>query len=246
MSDATFICRCEYIGKDKWKLDLLANAKPILFNTEMVRAILEGRKTVSRRVIKPQPPKNAHSVLDWDDEYQTVDFLCSEIRHDGVSKFAYTSKAPFWPGDTLYVKETFCAYEKQDIIYGVKYAYKADATPYSERARKDFGYKWRPSIHMPREAARIFLRVKSVGVERLQNMTEEDAVAEGFEAIKCEHPCGCPCTDCMDTGYLEPAMLGFVETWNSTIKPKDCALYGWEASPWVWVIGFERINKEEI
>lgn len=82
-----------------------------------------------------------------------------------------------------------------------------------------------------------------VRVERLQDMTEADAFAEGFEAIVCNHPCGIPCTDCMNTGYLEPAMVGFVDTWNSTIKPADRDLYGWEANPWVWVIEFERCEK---
>lgn len=99
---------------------------------------------------------------------------------------------------------------------------------------------------MPKEAARLFLRVTDVRVERLQNMTEEDAFAEGFEPVMCDHPDGWPCTDCLNTGVLEPAMLGFVETWNETIKKSDLPLYGWDANPWIWVIEFERISKEKI
>lgn len=203
--------------------------KPILFNTDMVRAILEGRKTVTRRVVKPQPEKAPIPIPD--EEYWLVCFTgnenCSSI------------KPPYRPGDILYVREAWTAWSR---TYGTipRILYKADRCTDAEKI------KWRPSIYMPRKAARIFMRVTEVRVERLQDMSEADAIAEGFEPVVCDHPCGCPCTDCMDTGYLEPAILGFVETWNSTIKPADRALYGWEANPWVWVIVFERINREEV
>lgn len=196
--------------------------KPILFNTDMVRAILEDRKTETRRVVKPQP--NMFTI------------------RSGI-------KMPYRPGDILYVRETW-------TIWNGNYEYKADVDdgygPFCSSCIKDICtggcngvLKWRPSIHMPREAARIFLRVRDVRLERLQDITEAEAVKEGFEAILCDHTCGYPCTDCMNTGYLEPAMLGFVETWNNTIKPADRALYGWDANPYVWVIEFERISKEE-
>ena len=80
--------------------------KPILFNTEMVRAILEGRKLVTRRVVKPQPP-NAHDILDFDEEDNSFDFLCGMIADNCFIDFAYTAKAPYRPGDILYVRETF-------------------------------------------------------------------------------------------------------------------------------------------
>lgn len=92
---------------------------------------------------------------------------------------------------------------------------------------------WRPSIHMPKEAARIFLRVMDVRVERLQQITEEQAEAEGCQAYANWE------------GSMVPAIVSFSDVWNSTIKPADQALYGWNANPWVWVIGFERIGKEE-
>lgn len=142
-------------------------------------------------------------------------------------------------------------------MWNGNYEYKADVDdgygPFCSSCTLDIctgdcnrALKWHPSIHMPREAARLFLRVTDVRVERLQDITEEQAVKEGFEAIPCNHPGGYPCTDCMNTGYLEPAMLGFVETWDSAIKKADRALYGWESNPWVWVIGFEKISKKEV
>ena len=206
--------------------------KPILFNTDMVRAILDGRKTVTRRAVKPQPD-GAHTVIDRDEFLHTFEMLCGNGGADGVFRdWIEAVKAPYWPGDILYVMETWCLLDADHMIDGVKYAYKANATPESERVRKDYDYKWRPSIHMPREAARIFLRVKGVRVERLRDITEEQAAKEGFEAYY------------SDSGHYEPAMIGFLETWDSTIKPADRALYGWDANPWVWVINFERIHED--
>lgn len=200
----------------------MSKIKPILFNTDMVRAILEGRKTVTRRVVKPQPEfsiladrKGRMPLSYWVDNERWV-------------------KPPYQPGDILYVREPYCQYEKRHIIDGVKYAYKANATPESERARKDFGYKWRPSIHMPREAARIFLRVTDVRVERLQNITDEEAVREGCGKLPCE-----------DWVECRTKRENFSGIWDTTIKPKDRALYGWVANPYVWRIAFERCEKAD-
>ena len=192
--------------------------KPILFNTDMVRAILEGRKTVTRRVVKPQPP-NAHDILDFDEENNSFDFLCGMIADNCFIDFAYTAKAPYRPGDILYVRETW------QNGFGGTYLYKADAeydlfmTPEGKLVSD---IPWRSSIYMPREAARIFLWVTNVRVERLQEIDDDGIVSEGL-AI------GDP----------------FDELWDSTIKKADRALYGWEADPWVWVIEFERISREE-
>ena len=121
--------------------------------------------------------------------------------------------------------------------------------------------KWHPSIHMPKEAARIFLRVTHVWIERLQEITDEEAIKEG---VPDEWPMAeIYCPECRGEGLigsLHPVSLGYMEIdcphcekavsrfanlWNSTIKPADLATYGWEANPWVWVIEFERISKEE-
>ena len=189
--------------------------KPILFNTNMVRAILEGRKTVTRRVVKPQPegaPIPVPNEKYWLGRFAGDD-KCRAI------------KSSYRPGDILYVRETF--FEHKSHFY-----YKADGK-HEILAMLGITFKWRPSIHMPREAARIFLRVTDVRVERLQEITEEQGILEGFEAYH------------SDSGYYEPATLGFVETWDSTIKKTDHALYGWDANPWVWVIEFERCEKPE-
>ena len=181
------------------------NILPILFNTEMVRAILEGRKTVTRRVVTPQPPAGVTQLYHG----------AAPGRWRSPGKDVWVEiRAPYQPGDILWVRETWAAWSP---TYGTepRLIYKADDNVPS-------GVKWNPSIHMPREAARIFLRVTGVRVERLQKIDDAGVVAEGLEI-------GC---------YFD-------ELWNSTIKPKDRPTYGWDANPWVWVIEFERISKEE-
>ena len=223
--------------------------KPILFNTDMVRAILEGRKTVTRRVVKPQPKSHiAYACMGdglgkwgypgkdawkyWDDE--------SFRLPDGISqdelKRLWTP--PCNTGDILYVRETwaFDTGDDGDEIGTGCFAYKADDLHHPD-------CKWRPSIHMPKEAARLFLRVKSVLVERLQDITEEQARAEGAIPF-------CISVDSEDTPDSErtwhevgPAIPDFIRIWDSTIRPDDLFLYGWDANPWVWVIEFERCEK---
>lgn len=206
--------------------------KPILFNTEMVRAILEGRKLVTRRVVKPQPP-NAHDILDFDEEDNSFDFLCGMIADNCFIDFAYTAKAPYRPGDILYVRETWCKTDCFGLQDG--YVYKANDNSILEQT--GFIPKWRPSIHMPREAARIFLRVESVRVERLQNVTDEQAKKEGAEEWLV--------ASTRDWDKNPDYILSFRYIWNHTVKKAYRALYGWDANPWVWVIEFERISREE-
>lgn len=194
--------------------------KPILFNTNMVRAILDGRKTVTRRAVK----YTTHDIYKlacanglW---YQTYDpnnppKLLLEWYVKNISKPIYK------PGDILYVRETW---DNEPVTPGGHFRpggvwyYKADGDLRPEA----WCGNWRPSIHMPKDAARIFLRVTNVRVERLQDITDDDISAEGLEI-------GC---------YFD-------ELWNGTIKPADRDKYGWAANPWVWVIDFERISKEE-
>lgn len=224
------------------RAELLQVAKPILFNTDMVMAILDDRKTVTRRVIKPQP-KGAHSIIDCDAEAHTFDMLCGNGGKDGIfADWAEMIKAPFWPDDILYVRETwdnlpvnldgtYCGYDK--------YYYKADGDLRPE------GWKgnWKPSIHMLKRAARIFLRVTDVRVERLQDMPHDGPLKEGI------HFCECPDgftwkqkTD-MQNCYTTP--MGAMEAlWNSTMPRKDLGRYGWDANPWVWVTEFERVEAE--
>lgn len=191
--------------------------KPILFNTDMVRAILEDRKTETRRVVKPQPEKGAHSP------YECVGGRFAFRIGERACTNQYNP--PYHLGDILYVRETW------NRLLG-EWIYKADQKP----GFKNPG-KWRPSIHMPHEAARIFLRVTDVRVERLQEIKNEQAQAEGVKGWMVA-------TD-RDWDKNPNYILAFRHAWNSTIKPADRDLYGWEANPWVWVIEFELISREE-
>lgn len=203
--------------------------KPILFNTEMVKAILARRKTVTRRLIKPQPHNVLYDGILQQGEIEDGDVLLT-LNKDNKTEMLIP---PYQAGDALYVRETWC---KGSLNGGVEqYFYKADDN--------DFHCQWRPSIHMPKGAARIFLRVTEVMVERLQDITTQQTIKEGFMGEPCH--CFCGCTDCCGSGWLEPPIVGFVETWDSIIKKSDLAKYGWDANPWVWVIEFERISKEE-
>ena len=186
--------------------------KPILFNTDMVQAILEGRKTVTRRVVKPQP--DGQPVLMGEDSCWPGYFAIQ-----GTEKVI---RPPYQPGDILWVRETWSPV----AVRPKRFIYKADVA----RGRGEgvgLPIRWHPSIHMPREAARTFLRVTGVRVERLDDMTTDDVFMEGV----------------FPTSTFEHIRDRWHQVWNSTIKPKDRITYGWEANPWVWVIEFERISK---
>ena len=184
---------------------------PILFNTEMVQASLNGRKTCTRRVVKGYIPKEA--------EFGYTTFTpkgcisCRGTFADGYGEKFF--KLPCEPSDILYVRETFIQAAAHTFWY------KADDKSWMS---KDL--LWKPSIHMPKEAARIWLKVTDVRVERLQDIMEDEpgpnnqVVKEGFNY-------GCD----------------FIATWNSTIKKSDFDTYGWDSNPYVWVIEFERCEQ---
>lgn len=207
--------------------------KPISFNTEMVKAILGGRKTQTRRIIKNQPNnvwRRPENEFIHPRTYQPVDGL----QYGGN---VIPAICPFGSiGDTLWVRETWLK-DDDGLFY-----YKADPMPpESEELRVAYGYKWKPSIHMPREACRLFLKVTNVRVERLQEITEDNAKAEGFGTL-CD--CGLKsmvCENCMNTGYSYPPVLDFMECWDSIYALRG---FGSVVNPWVWVIEFEKINKE--
>lgn len=210
--------------------------KPIIFNTEMVRAILDVRKTAMRQVIKPQP-KGAHMVLDYDK--QGCHMLCGGIATTGVlCDWEKYISFPYSMGDILYVQEEYFDYKGH-------LHYKADGK-HIGLEKNGIYFKWDSPVSMPKEAARIFLRVTDMYIERLQDIAETDAIKEGFEPIVCNHPNGLPCTDCLNTGYLEPAMASFYTMWEDDINEADRKIYGWDANPWVWVIEFEIISKEDM
>lgn len=202
---------------------------PILFNTEMVRAILDGRKDATRRIVKGFIPDDA--VWGYTAFTPKGYISCRGTFADGYGEKFF--KLPCEPGDILYVRETW-----KKAPNGYYY--------YEDWQRNDIAdvTKWKPSIHMPKEAARIWLKVTDVRVERLQDIDEDGAVKEGIpwsECRNCKAPFGCDA--CAGEGYDE--IDAFVELWDSTIKKIDLDFYGWNANPWVWVIEFERCEKTE-
>lgn len=122
-----------------------------------------------------------------------------------------------------------------------------DRLDYDTFVHKWFSHngEWKPSLFMPKEAARIWLKVTDVRIERLKNITGDGALREGSQGIRCNHVAlgEHGCTDCMNTGWIEPPQVEFMQIWNSTIKKSDIDRYGWDANPYVWVIEFERCEK---
>ena len=220
--------------------------KGILFNTEMGRAILDGRKSCTRRIVKPQ----------WE-ECPNCKYVHNEYIYDNLAENVYCARcgyplvperrAPYQLGDILYVRETWERFEcwncegdergncpkepKKSVLDKTCGCYMYRAT---DEISGDA--KWHPSIHMPKEAARIWLKVTDVSVERLQNITEDGAKAEGANWKNGKN-----------VGWEEKmwrtAIERFAKIWDSTIKKSDLDRYGWNANPWVWVIEFERCEK---
>ncbi len=219
--------------------------KPILFNTEMVRAILDGRKDATRRIVKGFIPDDA--VWGYTAFTPKGYISCRGTFADGYGEKFF--KLPCEPGDILYVRETWehfeccccegdehgnCYREPQQSVLNKScgcYMYRATDEIYGDA-------RWHPSIHMPKEAARIWLKVTDVRVERLQEITEEGAKKEG--AIDNRGFIHSP-----DNEYdsVHTAREHFAKIWDSTIKKSDINRYGWNANPWVWVIEFERCEK---
>lgn len=229
----------------------MSRVLPILFNTEMVRAILDGRKSCTRRICKDG---NEYTVPD-------MNFYNADRRTYAVHNYAdkkHTDKlsiaersCPICPGDILYVRETWehfeccccegdehgnCYREPQQSALNKScgcYMYRATDEIYGDAM-------WHPSIRMPKEAARIWLKVTDVRVERLQDITEEGAKKEG--AIDNRGFIHSPNNE---YDNVHTAREHFVKIWNNTIKKSNLDRYGWDASPWVWVIEFERCEKPE-
>lgn len=196
--------------------------RPILFSAPMVRAILEGRKTMTRRAIKPQPVGNADV----------------QFRVASAVTIAPTGKqllCPYGvPGDRLWVRETWARFDDDGTV-----VYRADAN--KPGLASDFemdrnvgaaNTRWRPSIHMHRRASRITLEVAEVRVERLQDVSESDAITEGA-------PPSHPTIDVVsrELGYPDFSRSWFAQLWESINGPGS-----WDANPWVWVVGFKRVT----
>lgn len=189
--------------------------RPIIFSSEMVRALLDGRKTQTRRVIKT------------DADYNNLSFDGESLCEHGVSMggdgwtFIHITDCPYGqPGAHLWVRETWGYWGSFPDDGWV--IYRADGDKAQQR--------WRPSIHMPKKYARIWLEVIAVRAERVQDISEDDAEAEGVDWMTFAH---------MNSWeYDDPAREAFHTLWDSINKKRG---YGWASNPWVWVVEFKRL-----
>ena len=189
--------------------------KPILFNTEMVRAILDGRKSCTRRLVKPEP-QGYFEVSEEPLYIYDTDGNQGKIT------------PPYQPSDILYVRESY-----SELTFG--YVYKADGENIDHLGNV---IKWHPSIHMPKEAARIWLKVTDVRVERLQEITVDDCHREGINIETSAVTDG----ETLNRNH-DFSLEKFEILWDSTVKKSDIDRYSWDANPYVWVISFERCEK---
>lgn len=230
--------------------------KPILFNTAMVQAILEGRKTTTRRIVKvpkyiKKQDDGLYTILVEDSAYinkhfeETIDYI----------------KKPYEIGDILYVRETwqisnpigdFARNDRTaEYVYKAGYA-KGKRIPINIDKEKNLGV-WKPSIHMPKDAARIFLKVTSVKVEKLQDITEDGAKTEGanpqlwYQPYRTKNEGQQRYVGDMTHQEIN-YRTGFAQIWDNTLDIHDKLAwqYTFENNPWVWVIEFERMSKSEV
>lgn len=187
--------------------------RPILFSAPMVRAILEGRKTVTRRMCKPQPSANAHTT-------------CASGNPMGAwwETGKDINRCPHGqPGDRLWVREAW-------VEINVAQAPGESWVVYRECDNcTDYGGPWKPSIHMRRRNSRILLEITAVRVERLQDISRADIRAEGLQ---------CPpelASDDVSPNYRDWYPVAWRELWESTGGD-------WNANPWVWVVEFKRVT----
>ena len=213
--------------------------KPILFNAEMVRAILDGRKSCTRRLVKFLSGENPR----W------TGYIKDELMLYNGKNEPCIRKAPYQPGDLLYVRETWGISNMDDESKMAYIVYRASEEQENEGCREvhlpdekfekmyesmaESEPEWHPSIHMPKEAARIWLKVTDVRLERLQEITIDGIRNEGLSSMA------------VHAGDMEIALKEWELLWSSTIKKSDLDRYGWDANPWVWVIKFERCEKPE-
>jgi hypothetical protein len=197
--------------------------RPILFNGEMVRAVLDGRKTQTRRVINPQPDGD----FDGPTIYAPTKISRDGEEHPGPEVMGIYCPHGEWgvrcpygkPGDRLWVRETFWT-DGDEIIYRADPGAEKDLDP------ETTGLAWKPSIFMPREACRILLEVAEVRVDQVQDISEEDAWAEGVS--------GRGTTRSADEGRTL-----FCQLWDKINFSRG---FGWMENPWVWVVDFKVIE----
>ena len=182
--------------------------KPILFSSSMIRAIMDKRKCQTRRVVKPSKGVYPNE---------------GDMKAFSKHKLLYLWGCPYQVGQVLWVRETFT--KDGATIY-----YKANE--HEERIAERRGLKWKPSIFMPKKYCRLRLKVTDVRVERIQDISEDDAIAEGIQKVENRF-----CIDSENSTYIS-AKLAFRFLWGSINKSRG---FGWSSNPFVFVIEFEKL-----
>jgi hypothetical protein len=206
--------------------DTAKKNRPILFSAPMVRALLDGSKTQTRRVAKikrvdahPQNPIIQVATMEGAGKQFWANSQISHPNH--ISKACPHGQVD----DQLWVRETFMDMRATGVDYNgnEQYAYRADISTYGEECRKDYGLKWKPSIFMPRAASRITLEITGVRVERLQDISRGDCMAEG-----------CP--------FPNYAKVTHPEKWYRDLWESINGAGSWDLNPWVWVVEFKKVK----
>lgn len=206
------------------------NEHPILFNGSMVRAIQENRKRVTRRPLIPQPKMEFSGKLVNSLNY-SEDWMWAGFGNPNDPRYW---KCPYGKiGDLLWLRETWCKFEPEHYI-DTKYAYRANTDADGDEIRREYircgyPYQWKPSIHMPKEAARIWLEITDLRVERLQDIGPVGVAVEGFTSYVSN-----PLLACTDLKQQ------WIDSWDAIYADRG---YGWEINPWVWVTSFKRIER---
>ena len=222
------------------KLKLKLSDKPVVLSDQMVRAVLDGRKTQLRQALKPQPP-DGYVFAEW---VYMPDLMFARFENHDPPDGMWTKRCPHY-GRRLWIREAWLPLDDvhrqkfseplgAPLDYGPKFpptrngfAYRATTDGDGDKIRKEYGYKWRPAITMPRWASRITLQISNIRMERVQDITEEDARAEGCWIDEATHG---PCDD--------SAIDVYRDLWDKTNGSGS-----WARNPWVWVYVFQRLSR---
>lgn len=209
--------------------------RPIIFTGEMVRAILDGSKTQTRLVVKPQPCRNSVGQWLWEKRPGLQIPFHPELDEQYYPRTKLQNCCPYgrakyreWAGDLLWVRETWADHDKAGVKTNAE-RYRADLLPGGE---VDDRFKWRPSIFMPRLASRILLEITNVRVELVQDISHADALAESMRED----------AEPNNYGAGGRARDAFAKLWDSINAKRG---FGWESDPWVWVIEFKKLQTSE-
>lgn len=225
----------------------------MIFNAQMVRAILDGRKTQTRRIVAVQPESNQFGMLRITDSTKRSDIgKChwAESNATGTHTRSKLFSCPFGqPGDRLWVRETHRVHSRATDVATLVYkaserqswTQQTHRVPISECNKPVSAEKWTPSIHMPRWASRITLEITGIRVERLNSISETDALAEGVKVVKVREGGDryCDYASPEINHYRRPSD-SFISLWESIYGDES-----WQHSPWVWVVEFKRVEDND-